>query len=90
MNAGTEHDEVVRHTDDELERIVMQLCQMKAEEFQLLGYDLITGQDIWDCVSDGYKKGFPAMHQLASDILTLKTTAYMNWMTMSVVYKGAR
>ncbi len=89
MNRETGYDADVQPTDEELEQLVMQLCEIKAEEFELLGYDQITGKDIWECVSDGYKKGFPAIHQLVSDILTLKTTTYMNWMTMNVVYKGA-
>lgn len=73
--------------ETELSRIVEQLCNSKAEEFAMLGYDSITGQEIWDCVSDKYRKGTPALHQVVSDILSLKTTQFMNWMTMNMVYK---
>jgi hypothetical protein len=90
MNEAEEQDAFAQHTKEEMDQIIMQLCNIKAEEFELFGYDQVTGVEIWECVSDGYKKGFPAMHQLVSDILTLKTTSYMNWMTMNVVYKGAR
>lgn len=76
--------------DTELSRIVEQLCNSKAEEFAMLGYDSVTGQEIWDCVSDKYRKGTPALHQIVSDILSLKTTQFMNWITMNMVYKGAR
>ena len=79
-----------RLTDEQLNHVVEQLCNSKAEEFVLLGYENVTGQDIWECVSDKYKKGFPPLHQVVNDILSLKTTQYMNWMTMNVVYKGVR
>ena len=79
----------IQLSDAELNRIVEELCKSKAEEFILLGYENVSGQDIWDCVSDKYKKGIPPLHQVVNDILSLKTTQYMNWMTMNVVYRGA-
>lgn len=79
-----------RMPEEQLNRVVEELCNSKAEEFELLGYDNITGKEIWECVSDKYKKGLPPLHRLVNDILSLKTTEYMNWMTMNVVYKGAR
>lgn len=77
-------------SEAELMRIVEQLCNSKAEEFAMLGYDAVTGQEIWDCVSEKYRKGTPALHQIVNDILSLKTTQFMNWITMNMVYKGAR
>jgi hypothetical protein len=76
-------------SEEQLNKVVEELCVSKAEEFSMLGYENVTGKEIWDCVSDRYKKGMPLLHQVVNDILSLKTTQYMNWMTMTVVYKGA-
>jgi hypothetical protein len=76
-------------SEEQLNKVVEELCVSKAEEFSMLGYQNVTGKEIWDCVSDRYKKGMPLLHQVVNDILSLKTTQYMNWMTMTVVYKGA-
>ncbi len=74
--------------DEELELMFEELCQSKAEEFHLLGYDQVTAGDIWACVSDSYtKKGMPQLHQIVSDILSLRTTKFMNYLTMNA-YKG--
>ena len=69
---------------EELNYWIERLCVSKAEEFHLLGYEQVTGQDIWDCVSDGYQNDYPRLHQLVNDILSLKVTKFMNWMTMSI------
>lgn len=73
--------------NEELNIMIEQLCLSKAEEFKLLGYEHVSGKEIWNCVNDKYKKGTPALHQIVNDILSLKTTQFMNWMTMSA-YKG--
>lgn len=75
-------------SEAQLNAVVEELCISKAEEFSMLGYENVTGKDIWDCISDRYKKGMPLLHEVVNDILSLKTTQYMNWMTMTVVYKG--
>lgn len=92
-----QHEEQERRIDDaaalpeeELKKVIAELCQSKAEEFLLLGYENITGEDIWQCVSNKYNKGLPRLHRVVNDILSLKTTEYMNWLTMNVVYKGVR
>lgn len=90
MNADEKIPDEQQISEAELNAIVEQLCNSKAEEFALLGYDSVSGQDIWDCVSDKYKKGIPPLHQVVNDILSLRTTHFMNWMTMNVVYRGAR
>jgi hypothetical protein len=73
---------------EELNGIIEGLCNSKAGEFRMLGYEQVTGQDIWNCVSDKYHKtGTPALHKIVNDILSLKTTQFMNWMTMRV-YRG--
>ena len=74
--------------DHELQEMIMSLCESKAEEFRLLGYEQVTAQEIWDCVNDKYaKQGSPPLHRLINDIFTLKVTHFMNWNTMNI-YKG--
>lgn len=75
---------------EELNREIEALCISKAEEFALLGYEHITGEDIWQCVSIIKKydeDNLPQIHQIVNDILTLKVTTFMNWMTLNA-YKG--
>lgn len=76
--------------DDEnrLNTVIENLCHSKASEFRMLGYEYVSGKDIWDCVSEKYEKtGIPGLHRIVNDILSLKTTQFMNWMTMRA-YKG--
>ena len=74
--------------ETELEGIFEELCSSKAEEFRLIGYENITAEEVWQCVSAGYAKtGQPQLHQVVNDILSLKVTKFMNFMTMSA-FKG--
>lgn len=41
---------------DELSEDIEAMCISKAEEFRLLGYEYVTGKDIWDCISRNYAK----------------------------------
>ncbi|CAI8973365.1 ComN-like post-transcriptional regulator [Brevibacillus sp. IT-7CA2] len=66
---------------------VASLCVSKAEEFALLGYDNVAAEDIWECVTNGYKV-MPPIHQLVNDILSLKTNKYMNYL-MIQMYKNS-
>ncbi|GKU75690.1 post-transcriptional regulator [Paenibacillus sp. L3-i20] len=75
-------------SDEELAATIEELCQSKAEEFRLIGYEHVTGKEVWECVNAKYvKTGQPELHQLVNDILSLKVTQFMNFMTMSA-YKG--
>ncbi|MCP3773956.1 post-transcriptional regulator [Paenibacillus sp. MZ04-78.2] len=75
--------------DEELSRVIEEMCLSKAEEFRMIGYEQVTGEEIWECVSDKYRKtGVPPLHRIVNDILSLKATQFMNWMTMSI-YKDA-
>ena len=75
-------------SEKELDDVIEQLCHSKAEEFKLLGYEQVTGQEVWDCVSEKYAKdGMPQLHRVVGDILSLKPTELMNWMTMGA-FKG--
>jgi hypothetical protein len=76
--------------EEELNRVVRQLCETKAEEFHLLGYDQVSGPDVWECVSDKYhKKGMPPLHAIVNDILSLRVTQFMNFITLNL-YRGER
>nr|WP_210023495.1 MULTISPECIES: post-transcriptional regulator [unclassified Paenibacillus] len=76
--------------EEELNGIIENLCHSKAEEFRMIGYEHVTGQEIWECVSDKYKKiGIPPLHRIVNDILSLKVTQFMNWMTMSIYKDNA-
>jgi hypothetical protein len=74
-------------TSEELNKVIEQLCHSKAEEFKLLGYEHVTGLDVWQCVSSRYKKESPPLHQVVNDILSLKVTQFMNWITIQA-YKS--
>ncbi|MBB6674274.1 hypothetical protein H7C19_26675 [Cohnella nanjingensis] len=74
----------------ELDRTIEQLCESKAEEFRLIGYDQVSGPDVWECVSDKYhKNGTPPLHAIVNDILSLKVTQFMNFITLSM-YRGEK
>lgn len=67
------------------DQTIKELCQSKAEEFKLVGYEHVSAEEVWACVSTPYQKtGVPAVHQLVNDILTLKATKFMNYMMMSI------
>ncbi|CAM4131270.1 post-transcriptional regulator [Paenibacillus alkaliterrae] len=76
--------------DEELNRVIEELCESKAEEFRLIGYEQVTGKEVWECVNEKYiKKGQPELHEIVNDILSLKVTRFMNFMTLSA-YKGTQ
>lgn len=77
-------------TDEEFNRMVESLCESKAEEFRLIGYEHVEAVDVWNCVSEKYAKhGQPALHAIVNDILSLKVTTFMNQMTLNA-YRGSR
>ncbi|MDF2934857.1 MAG: post-transcriptional regulator [Paenibacillaceae bacterium] len=85
---GREVEQVIGQDEAKLNAMIEELCISKAKEFRLIGYEHVTGEDIWDCVNEKYKKnGDPALHKVVNDILSLKSTQFMNWMTLSV-YRG--
>jgi hypothetical protein len=91
-NEGPSNNEVEKSGSDmselEMNETIEQLCLSKAEEFHLIGYDQVTGADIWECVSDKYhKKGTPPLYEVVNDILSLKVTQFMNFITLSM-YRG--
>lgn len=68
---------------------IEELCQSKADEFVLLGYDNISAKDIWECVSQAYKE-LPRKHQLVNDILSLKPNKYMNYLMINMYKNSGR
>ncbi|MFB5762153.1 post-transcriptional regulator [Paenibacillus medicaginis] len=69
-----------------LEEAVEMLCRSKAEELRMVGYEYVTSKDVWDCVSSKYEQeGIPPLHKLVNDILSLKATSFMNFLTMSAL-----
>lgn len=78
-------------SDEELSQVIEDLCRSKAEEFRMIGYEHVVGKEIWDCVSDKYRKtGIPPLYKIVNDILSLKVTSFMNWLTMSAFKDDAR
>ena len=86
MTAEPESVEADALNDQELNEMIESICCSKAEEFHMLGYESVTGKDVWDCVSAQYKQ-IPPLHKIVNDILSLKPTKFMNWMTVKA-YKG--
>ncbi|EJW17091.1 post-transcriptional regulator [Paenibacillus alvei] len=74
---------------DRIEAIEL-CCESKAEELRLIGYEHVTGKDVWECVSSKYVKSGsePALHKVVNDILSLKATQFMNYMTIAA-YRGS-
>jgi hypothetical protein len=75
-------------SEQQMNETIEELCESKAEEFRLIGYELVNGADIWECVSDKYhKKGTPPLYEVVNDILSLKVTQFMNFITLNM-YRG--
>jgi hypothetical protein len=87
MDLHDQVEEMNELSNEELNKVIEQLCNSKADEFKQLGYEHVTGVEIWDCVSSKYTKGTPMLHVVVNDILSLKTPKFMNWLTMQA-YKG--
>lgn len=71
-------------SEKELNEVIEQLCMSKAEEFHLLGYEYVEGREVWAFVESRYEKtGMPSLNRIVNDILSLKVTTFMNWLTMN-------
>lgn len=81
----SEQEETEPLSDEELNEVIANICNSKAEEFRMIGYEHVTGREIWECVSEKYRKtGAPPLYKVVNDILSLKVTQFMNWMTMNI------
>lgn len=65
---------------------ILELCQVKIDEFALLGYGNVSFEDFWGYVSSKVKSGVQ-LHQLVEFILSTRITDYMNYQTISA-YKA--
>lgn len=71
-------------SDKELKRCIEELCNSKAAEFRMYGYENVTGEQVWACVSESYRRGWPRLNRLVNDIMSLKANRFMNWLMLSV------
>ncbi|MDB5085947.1 MAG: hypothetical protein JWN30_2833 [Bacilli bacterium] len=69
-------------SETELTQSLEALCQSKAEEFYLLGYEQVKAEEVWACVSEAYGANRPRLYEIVNHVLTLKITRFMNWLTM--------
>jgi hypothetical protein len=74
-------------SESELMQCIEDLCNSKAAEFRFFGYENVTGEQVWACVSENYRRGWPRLNRLVNDIMSLKATRFMNWLMVSV-YKN--
>ncbi|KEK26341.1 post-transcriptional regulator [Bacillus gaemokensis] len=61
------------------------VLESKVEEFQMIGYDRVTVQDIWKCLKVKKWKKIDhevRLYELVNDVLTLTTNEYMTYLTM--------
>jgi hypothetical protein len=76
---GTPFDGIDWHT---YEPELRWLCEVKAEEFRWMGYDEVTGADIWQCVLQ-LTQGRRPLHQMVATILGLQPGQFMHYATLS-------
>lgn len=82
--ADSQIQEAEQLSDEEISYWIEIICKSKADEFHLLGYEHVQPEEIWECVSDKYRGKLPALHRIVGDIMSLKVTQFMNWMTLSI------
>jgi len=70
-----------------LKEKLKEVLESKVDEFHLLGYESVTEEDIWACVTSKYQETWPPLHHLVNDIFSLKVTDFMNWLTVGA-YRG--
>jgi len=64
---------------------VMPALECKKDEFQLLGYEHVTVEQLWDCLFQKKWKKFKQerrIFELVSDILSLTINEYMGYITI--------
>ncbi|WP_088044342.1 post-transcriptional regulator [Bacillus sp. EAC] len=58
------------------------VLESKLEEFKMLGYDTVSGEELWQCLEKTlWRKNEeePKLFQLVEDILSLTVNDYMNF-----------
>lgn len=63
--------------------------EMKAEEFELIGYEQIDREEIWNCVPEKMNRKKVEqpfrLHQLVNEVLSLSLNDYMNRQRMAAL-----
>jgi hypothetical protein len=78
------------HPAEQFREQVEPVIISKIEEFQLLGYDKVTPNEIWDCLMKKKWKNMKEemkLYQVVNDILSLKIGEYMTYATIEA-YKS--
>lgn len=65
---------------------ILSLCQVKAEEFRMLGYVDLTRDDVWNCVRSTHR-GTTSLHEVVAAVLGMQIGKFMNFTTMNA-FKG--
>ncbi|MCP1125312.1 histidine kinase [Bacillus sp. AFS018417] len=61
------------------------VLESKVEEFQMLGYERVTTEDVWKCLKTRKWKKVASdvrLYELVNDVLTLTANDYMTFLTM--------
>ncbi|PYZ98806.1 hypothetical protein CR205_09605 [Alteribacter lacisalsi] len=74
---------------------LMPALESKAEEWQMFGYEKVTVEDVWQCATVKWQKDIKRgdleepfrIHRLLGDVMSLKSSEYMNFLTMEA-YKA--
>lgn len=63
--------------------------EMKADEFELLGYGRIERDEVWKCITENAERGKIEkpfrLHQLVNEVLSLSLNDYMNRLRMEAL-----
>lgn len=80
---------VNRHPVEFYKDQVKPALESKLEELRMLGYDRVSLEEIWDCLEKKKwkKKKDKFLHEIVEDILSLKLSEYMSYLTIEA-YKG--
>ncbi|PFK45707.1 histidine kinase [Bacillus cereus] len=61
------------------------VLESKVEEFQMIGYDRVTTEDVWKCLKSKKWKKIDSdvrLYELVNDVLTLSANEYMTYLTV--------
>jgi hypothetical protein len=63
---------------------VQPAVKSKKEEFHYLGYESVTSEEIWECITAKMKKKKiePRLHAIVDTILSLSLNDFMTWLTI--------
>jgi len=81
--------EASKHPVEFYKKQVEPALQSKMEEFRIFGYDRVSLQEVWNCLEKKKwkKKEDKLLHEVVADILSLKVSEYMSYLTIEA-YKG--